>query len=219
MCKFVFLLLVIVSWYAFGATPLNICTPVPVEYLPHSDFFARLNEHVKKFGFTPTFQFLPRLRGLTEVNNGNMDGDFAVTAKKAQQFENIIMVKGPVTSLKVVGFFLTGNDISIKGMDDLKKYKVGYIKGWDEIEKIAAQGKTYAGVTKWPNLVKMLLAARFDVILMEQSVGKFTMGTLNVPEDKYSSSTVLMELPVYFLLNKKHQTLRDNLEKAMAITR
>jgi len=210
MSKLPYIFLALLSGFS-AAAQLKISTPVPVDFLPQTDSFLQFTSLIKRSGFTPQFQFLPLRRSLRELNRGNIDGAFTVYNDMLHQFDNIIMVDGAVSKARIVAFYRAGNIDEINSLDDLKEYDVGFLRWWNEWEKIASHGKTHAGVREQTVLMNMLMANRFDVIIMEQSVGEFVRQALEIPASQLASSKVLAEFPVYLLLHKKHTVLRDSL--------
>lgn len=206
----------LVSLQSLNAVEFNISTAVPIAYLEQDQSFKEFNDLIHRLNLTPKYHFRPRARGLSELERGVVDGDYARSSHALAQFKNIIVVKIPIANSKVVAFYRKGTVDKINSVSDLKNYKIGYLKGWYGYLDIAKYGKTYAAVSQSERLINMLVADRFDILLFEQGLGEFVVQSLNLPLEQFESSDVLSELPLHFLLNKKHKKLSEKLEGVMA---
>jgi len=177
---------------------------------------VRLNGLLKECGYNTSYVSVPRLRGLHDINQGILDGDFTVTNEVPHQLKNIIVVNKPIALVEISAFFNKDTDVKISDPNSLKQYRVGYIKGWRNVREIAPFGILSEGASNQVNLFKMLLAGRFDVIILERGFGEYVAASFNLPGKPFIASKVLRQLPVYLLLNKKHAALRDKLEAAAA---
>jgi len=212
--KFLYLLIFLFPALS-TAQQLAISVPVPVEYLKKKESFNKFDSLLKRFNYEPNYRFQPRLRGLSEVNRGIIDGEYARSDRKLDQFPHIILVREPVTKTKIVAFYLKKNIVDIHDLTSLKHYSVGYVEGWVMYKEAALHGRSHVAVSDTNRLIKMLIACRFDVVVLEQGLGESIVRSLGLPSEQFASSKVLHTPLLYFLLNKKHSVLRDKLEAAL----
>jgi len=210
MKRYIGLVLLLFSNTLVGET-LHINSPVPIQYLRQHQAYKVFEQAKENLKLQVNYTFYPRLRSLRSVNLGDVDGDIGKAPLLPSQLENIIMVQEPVAQANVVAFSLAGDLNKISSEDDLSSYRIGYIKGWLFYQKIASHGRVAIAVMDVTTLFKMLLAGRFDVVIIEKGLGLFIAQQLNFPPKILTVSQPLANQGVYLFLHKKHKLLSAKL--------
>jgi len=199
-----------------AAQSLKVNTTVPVEFLKLHPSYAILEPAMEELNLAIEFQNRPLVRSWHEIDSGVIDGDFSQVHFDYSQFNNIIRVEEPVSHIRVVAFYFKKRVPSIRSIEDLSKYRVGYIKGWRVYGELASDAKYLSPAADATTLIKMLAGGRFDVVMIEKGLGEFTAKNLGYPAAKFATSPVLREMPLYFYLNKKHHKLAQALAESFA---
>jgi len=163
-----------------------------------------LHEAYKRIGITIRIEAFPSERSLTMANIGDIDGEILRSTKIQKEYPNLILIKVPVVSLKVV-VFSKNHEFPIQGWESLKPYSIAIVRGMKPVEN-KLKGMTYYKVHHFQQAFQMILNGRVDIAIHTFGDGKFI-----IKEHKLKGIKVLeppiMEVKGYHYLHKKHENL------------
>lgn len=187
------------QWVA-AQTVMHIAAPAGSE-----PFFPLVTEIYAEMGYKAVIAVMPPERALIAANEGKEFGaHVGTTLALLCSYPNLVATKEPAIDLSVQGWVKKGSSVVIKTPDDLKKYRVGLIRGAKSAEALAAALKLDGVQTanSVESLAKMLDAGRFDVALMPSTAAAEQLkmvGTVAAPR--------LNSVHAFHVLHKKNADL------------
>ena len=155
---------------------------------------------------------LPAERGLIAANNEIIDGDLPRIKGLSKHYKNLVMVPEKVRDTDFCA--LSQNpDISTRP-DELKKYVVGYIKGWKIYDKMMADSKKVITADSAEQLFRLLKLNRIDVALYNCINGLVVSKKIGIKGIEILQPA-FPKGKMYLYLNKKHTKLVPLLSKAL----
>jgi ABC-type amino acid transport substrate-binding protein len=134
----------------------------------------------KKAGLTATIQPVPGSRANAVALSGEKDGEVARIPAYFVKNPSLIKVEPGYYYLTTGAFAKSGSGVSVKSKDDLKKYKVGIVRGIAHAEA-ATEGLAGLQVTgTYQQLYQMLEAGRIEVAIDEGINGPVTLRELGL---------------------------------------
>lgn len=143
---------------------------------------ALITEIYKRLGLTVKVQDQPGERATVSVLNGAIDGEVGRIESYAKRNPTLIKVEPSYYYIDTIVFAKTGSGIRINSIDDLKKYKVGIVRG------VAHSRQATAGITNislannYESLYRMLEIDRVDIILDVGFSGSHLLKKLNITD-------------------------------------
>lgn len=172
-------------------------------------YFNFLQIAFAELGYSLTLTKVPIKRAYQTVDTGVADGMVMVPEGLEKIYKNMVLIPEPLTTIHTVAI-TNGRQIEIKGMDSIKQYTVGIIRGYTIAEKLT-QGMNRQIVNDHDSLLTILELGRIDIaIAMKRETQRFLK-----EYPKYKNIT-LLEPPLYSIglfpcLNKKHALLVDQI--------
>ena len=171
-----------------------------------------LKEAYQQLGVDIRVEEYPGERSLVAANTGKTDGELGRIQGMEKEYSNLVMVPVPLFELSVSAF--SNQAISINTVDDLKKYRIGFVGGTKVVEGMTADFPNRLRVGRPDQLFQMLLLGRIDVALdMTED------GLIVLQSDKYKTikmiSPKLVKANIYHYLNKKHADVLPAITKVM----
>lgn len=140
-------------------------------------------------GYEVKYVTMPWTRALEEVRKGNVD---AVVGANTTDDPTLIFPKSPLYFMTDDFYALKGHNISFKGIDSLKSYKVGTIKGYgysgDLANFIKAQSSVSGAIQEVSGddaglqNIRKLQAKRIDVMVESGPVMSYRLKQMNLGE-------------------------------------
>ncbi|MFA6138932.1 MAG: transporter substrate-binding domain-containing protein [Sulfurimonas sp.] len=211
MTQFIIIFLLTISCLEAAYKELSINSGFP---FPETNLVESIvTEGFKRANIPMKYQTLPTERSLINANIGIDDGEAGRIWDIDKLYPNLVRIPVSIHSIDIV--ILSRKNLHIKTPSDLKLYNVGLIRGVKIAESIAQKAEPLSIVeaTDYLTLIKMLTNHRIDVIITSK-IALLTMLGETKEQGLYMTAKPLASLPLYSYLNKKHQALVPQLEKA-----
>lgn len=219
MCNYIRLILLFMLAMIFGTCRVTAAKTLNfscIEETPDIEISRMvLAEAYRKLGIEIQIQRMPGLRSLIYANEGLTDGELFRAEGIEQDYVNLVRIKVPINTVDVV---VVTKDVSFEVSDwqSLKPYHIGVQSGITFIESNISkiEGLKVARVKSSSQLLRMLENDRIDVVIAPRvstilSLADLKLNNINILEPP------LQILPLYHYLNKKHQSLVDELEDVL----
>ena len=167
--------------------------PIYGKNLPENGFFAALSrEAFKRAGYELEIAFVPWKRAVELAKRGKFHGILGAyySDERAKYFH----YPDPVATNDEVFVQKKGQGITYTAVEDLKKYKIGGLRGSAQIEELEKMGFNIEATTDDIMSIKKLNAGRVDLMI----VGKaFLLYTLKNSEEmrQYQEAFEILEPP------------------------
>ena len=172
-----------------------------------------MREASRRTGIAMHFQNLPLQRALAMVSRGEIDADLLRTKYAQGTFPNLIRLNVPVFTNHYAAYGRTA-DIRAMDREAVRRVSFGVPQGMGGARKLVEGLKVGEGLT-YAALFDMLDAGHFDVVVMPYMDAEFQLRQARPPA-VYVWPRYWGSVPLYFVLNKKHQALVAPLEQALA---
>lgn len=196
--------------WVMAQTVMHVAAPAGTEL-----YFPLIKEIYAEMGYSVAISILPAERALKEADSGKEYGaHVGITLALLGNYPNLVATKESLIDLNVQGWVKKGADMVIRTPDDLKRYRVGLVRGSKAAEAMVAAFKLEGVQTanSGESLAKMLDAGRFDVALMPSVVSSPRLqmvATLAAPQ--------LTSAPVFHVLNKKNAVLVSKFDAVLLV--
>jgi ABC-type amino acid transport substrate-binding protein len=140
-----------------------------------------------EMGYQAVISFMPAERSFAVVNAGiDFDAHFGAAAVLLERYPNLVQTREPLAILLAQAWIRKGSPIVIRTPSDLKRHKVGMIRGAKLTEALAAKLQLEVQLANsLDSLARMLAAGRFDVAIVPSSANRAALdevGTLIAPK-------------------------------------
>ena len=162
--------------------------------------YQRLNIKIK-------FIYLPAERSLKLSNAGVIDAEDSRLEGLEKNYPNLIKIKTPIVIVSLYAYSKNKN-IKIQGWQDLKTYRVAYLRGAKIIEKNIV-GFNAEKVSNINQAFAMLKYDRVDLVISNTYQAK---DIIESNKEIKKLTPAIYEFPVYHYVNKKHADLVPKLE-------
>lgn len=119
------------------------------------------NEHDIEFEFQKT----PTRRGLKDIEK--TPNHCVFSANYSPETSEILLYVSKLAQLKIWAYSAKKNNINLKSIQNLKKYKVGVIDIAEVKDILSLNGIQYSLIFKSDSAIKMLLSNRFDILISD----------------------------------------------------
>lgn len=152
-------------------------------------------------------------RVLLNANSGVDDGDVGRILGLEKKYPNLISVPVPVMKYQMV-VFARNLDFEVSGVESIKPYNVGIVRGWKILEAASAGAHSVTVLDSGDQLFSMLDKGRIDIALLEKLQGLEIIKKLGIHGIKVLKLP-LLEGNWYLYVNKKHEALVPRLTSAL----
>ncbi len=130
-----------------------------------------ISESFQKAGYTVNVDFKPFKRAYQEARSGIYDGIFTLWYRKER--EQWFHYSPPI-NINEIGFFKHRDlDIKYETIDDLRKYKIGVVRGYSYAKSITKAGLDLEEVTTPEQNLLKLIKRRIHLVLADKTVSKY----------------------------------------------
>lgn len=169
-----------------GFAEEKIVTIATIEYPPYTSQYLKNDGFMTELamaafqlsGYRVELVYLPWARALAMTKQGRFDGLMDMWYRLER--EEFFIFSQEITASRIVFFKRKDNPATFNTYEDLKKYKIGVVRGYVNPPKFDAmrdQLMVDEATSDMSNL-KKLLGKRIDLILMDQNVGLHLINTL-----------------------------------------
>lgn len=183
-----------------------------IDDITRTKTYEIIKKSYKAIGIKTKIIALPGKRSIITANSGKSDAELFRMQGINSEYKNLIMIPTSIHSVKISGYSSNKN-ISPKSLNQLKKYKVGILRG------VIVTKKYTEGVQRFilknnQKLLKMLRYGHIDIILenesdFDQFLKSKKITTLHKIKEPF------IEVKLYHYINKKHEKLVEKLNKAI----
>jgi polar amino acid transport system substrate-binding protein len=163
----------------------------------------------KRAGFKAVVQPMPAARATAADLAGEVDGEVGRIQAYADKNTSLLKVDPAYYFLTTTAFVKDGKGIKITSKDDLKKYKVGIIRGVAHTTVATAGHPALEVVGDADQLYKMLEAGRIDVALDSGVNGPFMVKKLGLSGIVEAGTVARLDL--FLILNPAKKDLEAKL--------
>ena len=160
-----------------------------------------IREVCRRLKIEVEFQVMSWKKALKSAENGDVSG-LAASLYNEKRAEYLYYTKESVHIQKNIIMIRKGNNIKIKGFDDLKNIKIGVVRDFSygpEFDSIRGLDKVVC--TDQKQLVQLLAAGRVDAAMGSQMPLMFNARQLGV-QDALEVAYVVTEYPAYSVFSK-----------------
>lgn len=166
-----------------------------------------------RIGRTACITPLPCERSLVSANDGITDGDILrIVGQVEGRYPNLHAVPETLYDLPMQAF-AKRRDLTIRGFDDLKSLRVGFILGWKILEERVQARETLR--VRGPEVLFPLLADdKVDTVIYEPITGIAQIRELGLA-GIHPVEPPLLTTRQHIVLNRKHAALMEPLAEAI----
>lgn len=153
-----------------------------------------LAEVYQKAGLTPVIQPLPGARANAMALAGDVDGEVARIAAYATTYPTLIRVEPSYYFLTSTAFAKVGGNVVVRTKDDLKKYRVGVVRGIAHAKTAIEGVLAVEEVATYQQMYQMLDAGRIDVAVDTGINGVYLTHKMGLTDVKQVADLARLEL-------------------------
>ena len=166
--------------------------------------YGRLNIAVE-------FVDVPGKRALVLSSAGELDGEVHRIANLARDYPTLLQISPPINYIEP-SVFTTTLRFDVRGWSSIKDYSIGIVRGVGSSEA-GTQGMTsVTPAASLDNLIRMLDADRFDLIVTDLFSGRVAVRKLNLQSRIQPLSPPLEKISIYHYLHERHRDLARKVE-------
>lgn len=168
-------------------------------------YFEFLKTAYSEIGYKVELEKLSDQRTYASADSGQIDGLVLTSKTILKTHHNLILVDIPLTKIEVVAYSITKN-FKVKGIDSFKQYKTGILRGYTLTDNLT-QNMDRQIVDSYDSLFSILQIGRVDTIIMLKNEAQRFLNANPQFKDVKELVPPLYTLPLYHILNKKHEDL------------
>lgn len=154
---------------------------------------------------------MPGRRALKESSEGNIDGEVHRIFSIGDEYPTLIRVPTSINYIEPT-VFSKKESFVVTGCPDLKKYRIGIVRGVRHAET-CTQGMAHVRIVGDSRLLMEILdKGRVDIVITAKINGLLQIKKLKL-DSIYPLSPPLSRSPVYHYLNQKHKALVPRIDK------
>jgi len=208
------LLLLLIMTYAVNAQTVKKITfsgGAPLDSFQAKTIIPLLKEAFKRENIEFEAKYFPSLRSLAKSNKGITDGELYRIYNFAKvtnnKYKNLIRIESKLLSFHICAF--SNKDLNITKWEDLKDYKVAYVRGKKNAQKNLQRFLRKDKIIKVSDAkqsFEMLRYKRVDIVISDREF----FDKLNKNDTRFASIKEVGELgevKMYSYMNKKYKEL------------
>ena len=149
---------------------------------------------------------LPSKRALALSSTGAIDGEVHRIANVANEYPTLIRIAPPINYIEPAAF-TTSLQFEVRGWDSIKDYSVGIVRGVGSSERGTQGMARVTAASGLENLIRMLDAGRFDVMVSDLFSGRVAVKKLKLESRIRPLSPVIERIDIYHYLHERHRDL------------
>ncbi len=170
--------------------------------------YARLNIKLE-------FEDVPGKRALLLSSSGELDGEIQRIGGLSDEYPTLIRVDPAINYIEP-SVFTTKLHFEVNGWDSIRDRSIGIVRGVGSSEAGTRGMAHVTAATSLENLIQMLDADRFDVMVSDLFSGLVAVRKLNLQSRIYPLSPPLERIHIYHYLHERHRDLVPKVGKAIA---
>jgi polar amino acid transport system substrate-binding protein len=170
--------------------------------------YARLNIKLE-------FEDVPGKRALTLSSTGEVDGEVQRIGTLSRDYPTLIQVTPAINYIEPT-VFTTKLQFDVAGWNSIRDYSIGIVRGVGSSEAGTRGMTRVTATTSLDNMVKMLDADRFDVMVTDLFSGLAAVKKLNLQARIRPLSPPLERISIYHHLHERHRDLVPKVGRMIA---
>jgi polar amino acid transport system substrate-binding protein len=164
----------------------------------------------KRLGIPIEIVEMPGKRALLESSEGRIDGEVHRIFRVGDDYPALIRIPTPINYIEPT-VFAKNLKFTVGGCSDLKKHRVGIVRGVKHAEECASGMENVQVVNSSKLLMQILHRDRVDIVITARVNGLHQLKKLNL-EGIHALSPPLGREPAYHYLHKKHEALAPKID-------
>lgn len=170
--------------------------------------YAKLNIRLE-------FEDVPGKRALALSSAGEVDGEIQRIGTLSRDYPTLVQVTPAINYIEPA-VFTTKLRFAVAGWDSIKDYNIGIVRGVGSSEAGTRGMAHVTATTSLENMVRMLDADRFDVMVTDLFSGLAAVRKLNLQARIYPLLPPLERIHIYHYLHERHRALVPEVGKIIA---
>jgi polar amino acid transport system substrate-binding protein len=169
--------------------------------------YARLNIAVE-------FEDVPGKRALALSSSGELDGEIQRIANLTRDYPTLLQISPPINYIEP-SVFTTTLRFDVHGWDSIKDYSIGIVRGVGSSEAGTRGMSRVTATTSLENMIEMLDAGRFDVMVTDLFSGLVAVKRLKLQSRIHPLSPPIERIYIYHYLHERHRELAIKVGKVI----
>ncbi|MDH2401360.1 transporter substrate-binding domain-containing protein [Bradyrhizobium sp. SSUT18] len=170
--------------------------------------YARLNIKLE-------FEDVPGKRALALSSAGAVDGEIQRIGTLSRDYPTLVQVTPAINYIEPA-VFSTKLRFDVAGWNSIRDYSIGIVRGVGSSEDGTRGMARVTATTSLDNMVRMLDADRFDVMVTDLFSGLVAVRKLNLQDRIVALSPPLERVHIYHYLHERHRDLVPKVGKMIA---
>lgn len=170
--------------------------------------YARLNIKLE-------FEDVPGKRALALSSAGELDGEIQRIANLSKDYPTLVQIMPPINYIEPT-VFTTKLRFDVAGWDSIRDYSIDIVRGVGSSEAGTRDMSRVTATTSLENMIQMLDADRFDLVVTDLFSGLVAVRKLNLQARIHPLSPPLQRIYIYHYLHERHRDLVPKVGKAIA---
>lgn len=168
-------------------------------------YFQFLQKAYGEIGYELTMKKYPLKRTYASANSGASDGLLITSGAIVKSFKNLAVVPVPLTHIDLM-VYTVDKEFKVAGPKSIRPYRIGILRGYPLSTKLT-EGADRQILNNYKSLFSVLKIGRVDIALaMKRETTRFLKDNKGYESIKMLTPP-LYSLPLYHILNKKHEEL------------
>ena len=161
------------------------------------------------------FEDVPGKRALALSSAGEVDGEIQRIGTLSRDYPTLIQVTPAINYIEPT-VFTTKLRFDVAGWNSIRDYNIGIVRGVGSSEAGTRDMARVTATTSLENMIQMLDADRFDVMVTDLFSGLVAVRKLNLQARIYPLSPPLERIHIYHYLHERHRDLVPKVGKVIA---
>ena len=160
------------------------------------------------------FEDVPGKRAQALSSAGEVDGEIQRIGTLSRDYPTLIQVTPAINYIEPA-VFTAKLHFDVDGWNSIRNYSIGIVRGVGSSEAGTRGMDRVTATTSLENMVRMLDADRFDVMVTDLFSGLVAVRKLNLQARIYSLSPPLERIRIYHYLHERHRDLVPKVGKVI----
>ncbi|MDN4988461.1 transporter substrate-binding domain-containing protein [Bradyrhizobium sp. WYCCWR 13022] len=161
------------------------------------------------------FEDVPGKRALALSSSGELDGEIQRIGTLSRDYPTLLQVTPAINYIEPA-VFTTKLHFDVDGWNSIRNYSIGIVRGVGSSEAGTRGMDRVTATTGIENMIRMLDADRFDVMVTDLFSGLVAVRKLNLQARIYPLSPPLERISIYHYLHERHRDLVPKVGQVIA---
>jgi ABC-type amino acid transport substrate-binding protein len=161
------------------------------------------------------FEDVPGKRALALSSAGEVDGEIQRIGTLSRDYPTLVQVTPAINYIEP-SVFTSKLRFEVAGWDSIRNYSIGIVRGVGSSEAGTRGMPRVTATTSLENMVRMLDADRFDLMVTDLFSGLVAVRKLNLQDRIHPLSPPLERINIYHYLHERHRDLVPKVGKVIA---